>query len=1133
MSKLHRIPRTGDGEPKAGVIFVHGLNGHWSECWQRDKSNPENSWPYWLALAVPGVAVYSLEYDASWSNWFGGHAMPLVERATEVLSLLETKPIGSRPMVFICHSLGGLVVKQLLRQAVEMHLPSWRRFAEQTRMVVFLATPHAGADLARWLHRLGTVLRVSPAIEDLRAHSAALLNLNDWYRQNTDRLNIQSHCFYEKLKTKHVWYLPGVKVVEEADANPGLKDVIARPIDDADHRTICKPKNGDTLLCKYVGAKIRECIAGPPRSGVGEGPAVPHSLQPPADLPDFEGRGDKLDELMSALLEGQQAAITAIDGMGGVGKSALAIHAAHRFGSRIAPDGIIYVDLGGVSESPVKAFDVMGQVVTAYRPEAARANNELEAIAGFQSVLDNYRVLLVLDNAKDAATIEPLVEHRPENCRVVITSRETIVLPGVRRVELEEMKIEDATRLLRTIVGSTRATDDQLGEIAERCGHLPLALRAAGTFLAKHRNWQIEDYLKVLQKERARLKRLCVPGLPKLEVAAVLGFSAQQLAKEMPRLADRWHGVAVFPSSFDRRAAAAVWKASEDEALEDLGELVVRNMVRFDSVSNRYSLHDLMRDVARLPLEGEDEVKIERLLEETAARHAQHYYKVLKTSDELYLKGGENVRVGLALYDLEQLNIAAGQAWAAERIEISDDATRLVAEYADAGIKVLRLRLAPRAQLTWFQAQLRAYKRLGDRRGEAVASGALGDAHRELGEPLEAIKHQEKRLKIACDLGDRRQEAYARGALGDAYLDLGETQRANEYQKKRLEIARDLPDRENEGYALGALGDIYRKLGETRRAIEHQEERLKIAGELRDRNQESYALGALGDAYRELHEPRRAIEYQEKRLKIARDLGDRRHESYALGALGDAYRELRDPRRAIEYQEQRLQIARQVGDRRQEAYVLGALGHAYLDKGEPQRAIEHQEKRLEIARDLPDPESESYALGALGDAYRELHEPQRAIEYQERRLKIVRRLGDRRQEAYALGALGDASLDLGKPRQAIEYQEKRLEIARDLPDPQSEGYALCALGNAHGKLGEPRRAIEHYEQALTIMREIDDRQGEGRSLYGSSVEFDQLADRVEAIRRMGEALRIFEQIEDPNAERARAKLAEWRGEGAG
>jgi hypothetical protein len=217
----------------------------------------------------------------------------------------------------------------------------------------------------------------------------------------------------------------------------------------------------------------------------GRGRLRPNQL--PADLPDFEGRAGQIEILEAALRSGGPAAISAIDGMGGVGKSALAIHVGHRLAAEIAPDGVLYVELGGVSERPLSAADAMAEVVASFGPQTKKPTSEREAIVGFRAALDGRRVLILLDNAKDAGTVAPLFEHRPPGCALLVTSREKIVWPGVAPVALEEMTPGEARKLLRTIVGEARGSDAELDEIALRCGRLPLALRVAGSFLVKGR----------------------------------------------------------------------------------------------------------------------------------------------------------------------------------------------------------------------------------------------------------------------------------------------------------------------------------------------------------------------------------------------------------------------------------------------------------------------------------------------------------------------------------------------------------------------------------------------------------------------------------------------------------------------
>ncbi len=241
MSELHRVSDTGR-ERVADVIFVHGLGGDPFATWWHDKDQPKNSFPFWLADDCPNIAVHTLAYEASPSQWLGS-SMPLVDRATNVLTRLETERVGGRPLYFVCHSLGGLVVKQTLRSALQLREDAWQRIAEATRGIVFLATPHTGARLADYLGALGKVVRLSVSVSELEASAPALRDLNVWYRQNAKGLGIDTLAMFETRNTG------GVRVVDEASADAGHG--VPRAID-ADHLSICKPQSRSDLVYSAV-----------------------------------------------------------------------------------------------------------------------------------------------------------------------------------------------------------------------------------------------------------------------------------------------------------------------------------------------------------------------------------------------------------------------------------------------------------------------------------------------------------------------------------------------------------------------------------------------------------------------------------------------------------------------------------------------------------------------------------------------------------------------------------------------------------------------------------------------------------------------------------------------------------------
>lgn len=237
----------------ADVIFVHGLDGDATTTWH-PKDDPNAFWPKWLGAEFPTVGIWSLGYAVSASAWRGS-TMPLFDRAINTLDKLELEGIGSRPAIFICHSLGGLLVKQMLRCAQDFGNAEYRKVAEQTKAIVFLSTPHTGADMASWLQHIGTLLRTTVSVEELQAQHPRLRELNTWYRNssNVPRIKILVYC---EKKT-----VGGILVVNEATADPGLPGVIPIPLDE-DHISICKPSSQTSQVYRRVCRLIEDTVIG-------------------------------------------------------------------------------------------------------------------------------------------------------------------------------------------------------------------------------------------------------------------------------------------------------------------------------------------------------------------------------------------------------------------------------------------------------------------------------------------------------------------------------------------------------------------------------------------------------------------------------------------------------------------------------------------------------------------------------------------------------------------------------------------------------------------------------------------------------------------------------------------------------
>ena len=237
------------------VIFVHGLGGHARSTWHpQELPNDDNFWLTWLAQERPDLGIWSFGYNAAPSEWKGS-TMPLFDRASNLLEYLAVNDIGKYPIIFVTHSMGGLLVKEMLRNAQTFNKQS---VIEQTKGIVFLSTPHTGSHLANLVTNIGIFTRKTISVDELKSHLPQLRQLNEWYRQNVDAMTITTKVYYE---TKAIL---GILVVDPDSANPSIKDVQPTATDD-DHISITKPKSPDNLVYKGVSRFIKEQLSTIPK----------------------------------------------------------------------------------------------------------------------------------------------------------------------------------------------------------------------------------------------------------------------------------------------------------------------------------------------------------------------------------------------------------------------------------------------------------------------------------------------------------------------------------------------------------------------------------------------------------------------------------------------------------------------------------------------------------------------------------------------------------------------------------------------------------------------------------------------------------------------------------------------------
>jgi tetratricopeptide (TPR) repeat protein/transcriptional regulator with XRE-family HTH domain len=690
---------------------------------------------------------------------------------------------------------------------------------------------------------------------------------------------------------------------------------------------------------------LREASLGHAACGEGgqdiEGPGAPEDEDPgdeaaAADLPtiaqlppstsDFAGRDAQIADLCAVLLPGSgdpgQVSIAAVTGGGGLGKTTLAVHVAHRVAERF-PDGALYVDLHGAFENALSPEAVLGQWLRALGEDPAALPAEpADRAAHYRSLLSRRRMLVLLDNARDVEQIRPLLPAS-NACAVLITSRNRLAeLPGAYRLSLSSMPDEEAMILLAQLVGADRlaAEPEATAELLRACDGMPLALRIAGARLGARAGWAVRALATRLSDRRRRLNELAIGDL-----AARACFDVSYAALERPESAGalsparafRLLGLVTGPD-ISLPAAAALLGLSEARAEPVLEALVDTHLLDAPE-PDRYRMHDLIRLYAaeRAAAEEDDAARAD------AVRRLLGWYTAT-AADAHRLLSPQSRAV-----PLDAITPPSRPALSfAEHAEALDwcereraDLVAAVLQGAELGMAELSWKLAA-GMLGFFNARrypadwtathlaaLGAAQAAGDLVGEAWMQNNLGFVYFYWQETeRKALDCFERSLEIRIRLGDRLGEAIALNNVGTAAHRLGENARAVAALGRAMEIRQELGDRVGVLQALLNMGGIYDAEGQHERAEVCLLRALHTAEELRLDELIIRVLNTLGANRTDLHRPEEAKRCLHRALTLSRELRHVDSEAIALQNLAGAYYASGETDAALDFWQQALEI---------------------------------------------------------------------------------------------------------------------------------------------------------------------------------------------------------------------------------
>jgi tetratricopeptide (TPR) repeat protein len=756
----------------------------------------------------------------------------------------------------------------------------------------------------------------------------------------------------------------------------------------------------------------------------------------PPDTAAFTGREAELGLITAAVAEASEVgggivAIRVIDGMPGVGKTALAVHAAHLLAGEF-PDRHIFVDLHGhtVGRDPVAPVDALAGLLAATGVDPRYVPADVEGRAAiWRDRMAGQRAVVVLDNAASSAQVRPLLPGAP-GCLVLITSRRHLAdLPGaVVPVPAEVLPDDDAVRMFTRLAPRAVADDPAaVAELTRLAGSLPLAVSLLARAYARHRAWSLSDLSAEAKTQPLTMKA------EQVSVAAAFEVS---LAHMNPAWQRFFGCLGLHPgTSLDAYSAAALTGVSLTEAGVLLDALHGEGLLT-ETAWRRYGMHDLIRRYARERVglsmtSGDQGTAVGRLLD-----YYQHTAGRAQALTATLTRGSHVARPTAAPVTAPELTDEHGaQAWLrAERANLLACLDFATAEQMPERVVALTAGLSEllRCEGPWFEAVTRheraakAAAELADRPGRASALLSLADAQWLTGNFPAAARTAIRALVVFGELGDQLGEAAASVLLADTRRLTADYPVAGRLLERALDIFESLADRLGQVQASLGLAVVWRVTGDFSSADAAVRHALGIAKELGRQREQARALVLLGDLRRVGGDYPAAIAAAEQALELYCDAGERCGQAGALWTIGAAHRAAGNYPAATSALGQALGIWQQIGNRYWQAsnlVYLGAVGRE--------------------TRDYP------AARAQLSEA-----------------LRIFRDNGDLGGAAEALTEIGALHLARGNLAAARRSYREALDLARQIGSPLDEGIALAGLGRCAGGTPTAARLLAQAHQVL-------------------------------------------------------------------
>ncbi|HUZ38965.1 MAG TPA: tetratricopeptide repeat protein [Streptosporangiaceae bacterium] len=869
---------------------------------------------------------------------------------------------------------------------------------EEERRAAILARVECELELGRHADLVGELrhlLALYPLDETLTAHQMAALY---WSGRPGDALSL-----YRETRRR---------LIDEQGTEPG-------PMLSALHQRIL---SGDPDLA------VRLATQRPGR--------LPRTDTLPPETAEFVGRSQELGLLTAD--HGDTPRVTVIEGMPGVGKTALAVHAA-RVVSGQYPDGVLYLNLhthdrGSPSLDPAEALHRLLGMLTVPATQIPDAIGERAAL--WRAQLSRRRAVVILDDAAGHDQLRPLLPVAGR-CLILITTRRK--LPGLESactLTLDVLSVDDAVTLFRRIAGQDRAEDvDKVTTAVGLCGRLPLAIQLAAGRVAQDHPPRLADLVEELSHSPARLGGT---GAASPEVMSAFDLSYGALEPDHQRLFRR---LGVSPCTYaSLQATAALGGCTLAEAEKALVTLLDHHLLA-RAPGGQFRFHNLIHGYAAVRAARDDPEPEQR---EAVARLLDYYLYTADKADRVLHPFRRRMPVSVTYLP------AASPALGTEE----DAAGWLESEWRNI------LQAAQHAgRHEWKQKCADLTHVLAD----FMQTRAYWD---------EAIAAHTRALQACRDLADPARIAHASLELSAVSQQTGRHEVTLTLAEEAAAIYRSLADRRGEAEALDQTGMAHQRAARSREALAYFDEARILYREVVDAHGVANTLSHSGIACWHLGRYPDAMGHLREALSLYRDAGDRRGEAKTLNNLGRIQMYCGYHRDALDCYQKSLEIFSEIGGAQNEAILYHNIGGVHHYKGSYEEGLAAYRRALAIYREIGDLPDEADVLNDIGAIYQSAACPDEALIYHQKARSIAEGIGNLSQQVIAIRRIADIRRGAGHYGEAFDQYNTALRLAREIGDPYEEAKILEGIAESTLNTQQPYAARIVFRQALDIFERL-------------------------------------------------------------